>query len=291
MTEKTPDTLDAFHCPKCNSPIQQDSKFCEICGEKIEHPTVCRACGARLQADAQFCENCGTPVREGEKISEPPSGEISQKPGMQQFPDQAPGDDNGLSQARFPIPQRPESLPSRTPLPVSKNMMIVVGVAIVAVLALLIFVFVLPGFSGTSGATSSTGSHTIITATPSSITTRVTAVNTPGLSQSSVSLIPGPTQTIPPNQELVFQVDKDAVSAAVTVTVTGPSRDVVRDIYVQLTRSDGQVLSGHINPNQKVNEVTIPGSRSTDRVEVTVTFYSGDSYKVIDKTVDFARRM
>ena len=90
---------------------------------------------------------------------------------------------------------------------------------------------------------------------------------------------------------LIFQVDKDAVSGAVTVTVTGPSRDIVKDIFVQLTRSDGQVLSGHINPNQKVNEITMPGSRSTDRVEVTVNFYSGDSYKVIDKTVDFARRM
>ena len=62
---------------------------------------------------------------------------------------------------------------------------------------------------------------------------------------------------------------------------------MVDDIEVRLTRSDGQVDISHIKPSQKIDEIAIPGTKGTDRVEITVRFYSGETYKVIDKLLYF----
>jgi len=70
--------------------------------------------------------------------------------------------------------------------------------------------------------------------------------------------------------------------------VTGPSRMEVNDIEVTLTRADGQVITRDIFPGRKMNEVTLPGTRNPERVEVTVEFYSGDKYKVIDTIAGFS---
>jgi len=328
MTPQTPDDGAPFHCPKCNSPIPQDSKFCEICGEKIVPASLCSKCGAPLQADAKFCEICGTPVSPAKVVLKsrtlpvsqettvekvPEAGEV-QKPDVtvrkqtvprpQPTPDilapdftAEPSPPMGAGEPDTGAPARQPPAPSSpgTKAPVPKNMMIIAGVVVVAIIAIAVFAVVLPGMSGSSGTKSSGNSNPVVTVTTvatSTPTSRVTTVYTTKTTQAGASLVPGPTQTLPAaTQDLFFQVDKDAVSGDVTVTVTGPSRSVVSNIVVRLTRSDGQVTTGYITPNQKVNEVTMPGTRSTDRVEVTVNFYSGASYKVIDKTVDFAKRM
>ncbi len=77
------------------------------------------------------------------------------------------------------------------------------------------------------------------------------------------SLVPGPTQTPPSNIMVYLQVDKDAVSHAVTVSIAGgPGLSVVKDVVFRLTRSDGQVLEGTIvlAPDQKINEATLHGT-------------------------------
>jgi len=186
---------------------------------------------------------------------------------------------------------------------------------IIAILAAVIIFVVLPMFSGvaTMKADSSSNPVALVTtqkpsptaspvpATPTidsnsnpvlivdtekagSTASQVPSSSTP---QASNSLVPGPTQALPNNQVLLFQVDKDSISGAVNVIVTGPSRNVVEDIEVRLTRSDGQVDISHIKPSQKVDEITIPGTKQTDRIEITVRFYSGDTYKVIDKLLYF----
>jgi len=327
MTRQPPDDGAPFHCPKCNSPIPRDSKFCEICGEKIEPASTCSKCGAPLQGDSKFCEICGTPVSPAKTIlksgtipvsQETTVGEVSEAgdiqktdvtvrkqtvPRPQPIPDilapdfaaeQSPpmGSEEPDTGAPARQPSAPPSPGTKAPVP--KNMMIIAGVVVVAIIVIAVFAVVLPGMSGSSGTKSIGNSSPVVTVTTpatSSPTSRVTAVYTTQTSQAAGLLVPGPTQTLPAaTQDLFFQVDKDTVSGDVTVTVTGPSRSVVKDIVVRLTRSDGQVTTGYITPNQKVNEVTMPGTRATDRVEVTVNFYSGASYKVIDKTVDFARR-
>jgi hypothetical protein len=171
--------------------------------------------------------------------------------------------------------------------------LIIGGVVGVVVLIVILLVVVMPMLSSPTG-TSSGSLHPVVTVPPVTTsftatltaTPQVTTVQTPKITQTASPLLPGPTQTLPVNQVLYVTVDKDSVSGEVTVIATGPSRNVVDDIEILLTRSDGLQQTGHITPSQKVDEVTIPGTRGTDRIEVTVRFYSGATYKVIDKLLE-----
>ncbi len=58
-------------CPSCHSEIADNSKFCPVCGSKIEAPPaeiICQNCQTVLPADAKFCENCGTSVSQSEAL-------------------------------------------------------------------------------------------------------------------------------------------------------------------------------------------------------------------------------
>lgn len=46
-------------CPKCETPLEKNSKFCPECGEKLIVRTECPACKAKVAADAKFCNECG----------------------------------------------------------------------------------------------------------------------------------------------------------------------------------------------------------------------------------------
>jgi membrane protease subunit (stomatin/prohibitin family) len=48
-------------CVKCNAPLKQDAKFCSECGASQEKPK-CANCQAELPGDAKFCNECGTKV-------------------------------------------------------------------------------------------------------------------------------------------------------------------------------------------------------------------------------------
>lgn len=43
-------------CPKCGSPVESDSKFCTVCGEKIpeKEEVRCKVCGYELEEGAKF---------------------------------------------------------------------------------------------------------------------------------------------------------------------------------------------------------------------------------------------
>jgi hypothetical protein len=59
--------------------------------------------------------------------------------------------------------------------------------------------------------------------------------------------------------------------------------DLVKDNRVILTRSDGTVTEGKLDFGQRLSEVRLQGSRGTDRIQVQVTLYSGDSKTIVDK--------
>lgn len=48
-------------CPKCESPLGINAKFCPECGEKLTMDK-CAGCGAKLLPDAKFCAECGQKV-------------------------------------------------------------------------------------------------------------------------------------------------------------------------------------------------------------------------------------
>lgn len=51
-------------CPKCGAQVPAGSKFCPMCGEKIEVAAgeFCPQCGQKLAPGAKFCPNCGAKV-------------------------------------------------------------------------------------------------------------------------------------------------------------------------------------------------------------------------------------
>ena len=266
-------------CPNCNSPLLPNSKFCETCGAKIESFPVCRNCGRPLSAEVKFCEHCGA-SREGSGSPAPaPVPVVPQAP--------VPPVPEAVVAAHAPVQPAPKAPGQKNPLP--KNTLVLAGVIGAVILIAVVIFVVLPMLSGSAGTSTSSGFSSIkptaTTAGSAGKTTKTTTVSSAGS-----STVTGPTQTLPAAYDLYFQVDKDAISGDVTVTVTGPSRNVVNDIEVTLHRADGQVITKDIIPGQKMTEVTLAGTRNSERVEVTVQFYSGDKYKVIDKIAEFNRR-
>lgn len=101
-------------------------------------------------------------------------------------------------------------------------------------------------------------------------------------------LIPGTVDRMPSDQEVIIQVNpKDTSYATVTTLFAGgKGQHMVKDISVTLTRSDGVVLTGGLMP-EKLSELTLQGTRGTDRITVDVRMLDGRSYRVVDQPVPF----
>jgi len=46
-------------CPKCETPLATNAKFCPNCGEPLKPKNNCPQCGAKLLPNAKFCADCG----------------------------------------------------------------------------------------------------------------------------------------------------------------------------------------------------------------------------------------
>ncbi len=102
------------------------------------------------------------------------------------------------------------------------------------------------------------------------------------------SLQPSPADTVPAGNEVAIQVSRDPYSGMITALFAGgPGQKVVRSIDITVMRQDGARLSGTIEP-VLLSEVNLQGTRrGTDRVIVTVTYESGEGYKVVDRQFGF----
>ena len=54
--------IEFIVCPNCQNELPVGSKFCNVCGEKIElnTPKFCPQCGASVTVGVKFCSECGT---------------------------------------------------------------------------------------------------------------------------------------------------------------------------------------------------------------------------------------
>ncbi|HDR53022.1 MAG TPA: zinc ribbon domain-containing protein [Mariniphaga anaerophila] len=58
--------MTAFHCNLCNSPLNENNKFCPHCGTPVsiqKTKDLCPTCNHRNPAEESFCEKCGTPLK------------------------------------------------------------------------------------------------------------------------------------------------------------------------------------------------------------------------------------
>ena len=106
------------------------------------------------------------------------------------------------------------------------------------------------------------------------------------------STTPGPTETLPSTQAIDVQVASNGQSINPQVILTfrgGKGMNVIPEIDITLTRSDGTVVSDKmVQPLYVGKTVSLAGSTgNNDRAEVWVYTTQGDKVKIIDQYVPF----
>ncbi len=104
-------------------------------------------------------------------------------------------------------------------------------------------------------------------------------------------LVSGPVQVPPESLRIWLQADRDPITHIVTVIYNGGKGErAVRDVSVRLTRSDGTVLQETFRPLITGEGVAMQGTKYADRLEVIVTYNSGEAMTVIDKIFPYHER-
>ncbi len=311
-------------CTSCGSPVGEDQKFCEICGTKTEALPVCRKCGALFIAPVKFCELCGTPVipDAGEQRSDDEPKVLVTEPSGLEEPDNPEPEPPVVTEPEHLEPDPAESAPARTPLtvnsppPPSDNALflpeeempagsgnppkkgtgphkaLITG-AIVVVLIVIAAVFfiglpLLQSNPALAGQAPSPGP----VETPLPEQTALPATMPPPVPTTTADpFLPQPTEVIPKKQEVFFQVQKDPITAEITVIFAGgPGINSISSGDVRVTREDETVLTGSIKPSKGDTELTLEGSKGSDRVEVIARMYNGQTYRVFDDLLSYKAR-
>lgn len=209
----------------------------------------CTQCGKEIPEEAKFCLSCGASQEIPSKSEHPPEPEKRQ----------------------LPPPPPPPSSSITSPSPVASTKKPVPWGMIGAVVVILLV---------------AAGIYFILTAPPTSIPLPDTLPTATPTNENPSSLESGPTQTVPAGTEVQVQVNKNNSNGAITFLFSGgPGQKVVRSIGIKVTRQDGTVLTGTLKP-VSLDEVVLQGTRGgTDRVEVRVTYLSGNEYTIIDRSI------
>lgn len=130
------------------------------------------------------------------------------------------------------------------------------------------------------------------TPTPTAVQTIATEVPTPV--PTTLSLTPGPTQTLPEVWGLEVQVygNGEAINPKIIVSCQGgKGLNFIQQIDVRVTRPDGVVVTDVISkPLYKGKEVSLPITSqmgNVNRVEVWATTPQNDKVKIFDDYVPF----
>ncbi len=138
-----------------------------------------------------------------------------------------------------------------------------------------------------------TGTKTTPVETTVATTVETTAIPTTEVVATTPagSTEPGPTQTIPVNQEVSISVEKAGMYSTTIITAFngGKGLNFVSRIDVKVTRPDGSVVTGSLQPVVG-STLELEGTPGTDRVEVTVFMKDGKVYKVIDQQMPYKTR-
>jgi hypothetical protein len=152
----------------------------------------------------------------------------------------------------------------------------------------LILVAVFLVFAGcTQPSVPATPTPTLTEATPvpSQTTTPVTTLLPTGMGT------PGPTQTLPPEYDLVFQITANGNTAVPIMYVSlqgGQGINVDSQVEVTLTQPDGTSQTQYMNqPFSMGQTLSFPCSQYQNRIEIWVVAPQMGSVKVYDEIVPF----
>jgi hypothetical protein len=102
---------------------------------------------------------------------------------------------------------------------------------------------------------------------------------------SSGNIVIGTVDTLPSGSNVVIQVaQKDAIHNTIDVTFAGgEGQNQVKSIDVVYTGSDGVTRTQSLKP-EKGATVTFQGTKQADNIQVYVTLFTGNRYKVVNQT-------
>jgi hypothetical protein len=297
-------------CPLCGTLLAPGSRFCPSCGTPV--PPDPGQLDIRSESAQSFilAETPPDEDSEGAKDVVPGSHEGSQK---QKNPDIADspslitaiikpgGKRKARSQKRSVVTTLAEPEPlgrplfSRIPFGAIQSHKYLIFIIVAAIVIAGLF------FTGAIRfpASFATGTGTSFSAEAAQPALESSAVNNTGqdaiLPSATIPIInlsPGPTEIPPDNLLVYFQAERDPTTRMVSVQFMGGKGQAgVQDVFVRLTRSDGQVLTGTFKPIQVGSGVDLQGTGKVDRVEVIVHYYTGDSYTVIDRAFEWKKQL
>ena len=316
----TPVRPNTQFCDHCGARVTSPPA-CTLCGTMLEpNSRFCPSCGTMIGASPDQPRNAGNssgtppePPAEKPGTSKPVAPVTPDKPGAQPDPlNMIPGvETSGSPEKKTPTES---SAPVKNPPKRQKRPRITLppgirsrlrppvlwayygGALLILIALILIFtgniLLINAGFfshaesNGTTLPATTTIPVDVPVITPMPVTT-TTLVEPTG----NISLVPGLVELPPDNLRISLQVERDPRSFVVSVMYMGGKGQFgVRDILVRLTRSDGTVLTDTFRPVQVGSHVELQGTQKVDRVEVTVRYYTGDEYKVVDQVFDYRIR-
>ena len=124
---------------------------------------------------------------------------------------------------------------------------------------------------------------------PIDTTTVPTPLPTRSTSVATVLSTPLAVETLPAEQFVDIQVEKQRPDATIHLVYNGGKGAIfVQNIMMRVTRSDGQVVEKYLNDGNRKprqgDELVIDGTRGSDHVVVFLTS-AGKTYKIYDENL------
>lgn len=107
---------------------------------------------------------------------------------------------------------------------------------------------------------------------------------------AGADLVPSPTDSILAANNVNINVEKDHLGNVIVTFQGGSGLQQVNKIDVTLNRADGAVKIGEVGIRAD-DQLTLEGTKSTDRVIVFVSMKDGKRYKLVDTLVPFKARL
>lgn len=301
-------------CPACGKPLEANAQFCQFCGEPVsgvpapalvhiepepelpepvqeipaEMPVLIRK--AEKKPVVRVPEKPEPPVPEKPVPAPEPSGGYDVlAPSANPYEEEAGGDRPAESEESAKK-KGGKKKPRKSGFPIKYALIAIVILAVLGGAAAVLL-------SGNSGMGSLSFSAPMPTPTPTPTpepTVEVPVTEEPTVATPTptptLSLEPEATDTFPPGTEVSIVVDpiKSPSDASVMVTFNGgPGMRAISKCNVTLIRSDGEVVSGQLDTTKVGSELTLQGTRGTDRIIVDITQWTGKTYTVIDQTIGY----
>jgi hypothetical protein len=132
----------------------------------------------------------------------------------------------------------------------------------------------------------------VVTPAPTPVPTPEPTTPPTPVPTTQASIIPGPTDTLPPQWPVSITVEKSGMYSTTIITHFDGGKGLmfVSRMNVRVTHPDGTVLTNGMDKPKMGDTIEIPGTSGTDRVEVTLNMASGEAYKVIDQQMAYKSR-